>query len=730
MNQGFELSETARVKEISSGSRILVADDDCVIREVAGANLEAQGFVVSLARNGLEMLEQFEIVRPDLLLLDVEMPELDGFRACERLRTLPDGETVPVIMMTGRDDIEAVERAFEAQATDFISKPINWTVLVQRMRYILRAAKAFSELKRNQLRLIDAQKMANLGYWDWKVSEEKLYLSEQAAKIVGYPAESVQSAKDHLRLVHKEDRAFVREQLNAKVFGGEPWLLEYRVLTPAGEVKYIRNTGQISASDGEQKPSWFMGTVLDVTEQRSNEETIRKMAFYDVVTGLHNRTAFMEELKLLLNLHQRMGTMLAVLYLDLDDFKRVNDSMGHHIGDHLLKQFADRLTSALRSSDVAARGDNPHVAARLGGDEFTLLLSGLKGRNDAAIVARRILGILERPFSLEMKVRGVTKIHEIYIGASIGVAVYPNDGEDADELLKNADTAMYAAKRGGKNTFRFYVDEMNYRALEQIDMESSLRGALDNNEFSLDYQPQVDLRSGRVVGVEALLRWETPELGAIEPEIFIPLAENSGQITAISAWVLETVCTQIKQWQRQGLPAFRVAVNLSSLQFRHSQLETLVKKVLKESGVEPELLELELTESIMTDDVDRGIATLEALRAMGVKVSIDDFGTGCSSLTYLQRFPIDSLKIDRSFVRSLEDDGGGAALVNAIIVMGKSLGFAIVAEGVEEQVQLEFLREKGCDIAQGFLFSRPMGADQLLEFIENFDFEEVLSPRT
>ena len=708
------------------GQRVLVAGDDHIAREITKAILEEQGFVVSIAENGLGMLSQFEKDKPNLILLDVEMPEMSGFEACERLRSLPGGENIPVIMMTGRDDAEDIERAYEAQATDFVSKPVNWAILVQRIRYLLRAAKTFAELERSQLRLISAQKMANLGYWDWEISNDKLYLSDQASQIVGHPFDAISSQEKYINVVHKEDLEFFIGEVNNSVLKGNPLEFEYRVVTAEGDVRCIRNVAEASAVDAENKPTWYMGTVLDITEQRRNEETIRRMAFYDAVTGLHNRTAFMEELTLLLSFHKRMGAQLAVVYLDIDDFKRVNDSMGHHVGDSLLKQFSDRLVLALRSSDVAARNDTSDMLARLGGDEFTLLLSSLRHQADAAIVATRIHEMLEEPFLLDVGVGNGAGKHELYVGASIGIAVYPHDGVDADELLKNADTAMYEAKRGGKSTYRFYVDDMNDRALERLDMESSLRGALDKGELSLDYLPQIDLITGQIIGVEALLRWNSPEFGVITPDEFISLAEDTGQIITIGAWVLEKACAQLKQWQEQGLSSLKVAVNLSSLQFRYgSKLEALVATTLEKTGLEAKYLELELTESIMMDDVEKGIVTLEALKAMGVIISIDDFGTGYSSLMYLQRFPVDTLKIDHSFVQGLGVNEGDAAIAYAVIVMGKSLGFNIIAKGVEEQAQLQFLRDKGCDVAQGFLFSHPIPGDQIPAFLEQFDLDAL-----
>jgi len=714
-------------EESTKRQHVLVVDDDLIAREVVRDALEESGFDVSVAENGERGLEQFERENPDLILLDVEMPALNGFDTCRRLRALPGGENLPVIMMTGRDDNEAVELAFGVEATDFVVKPFNLLVLIQRIRYLLRAAKTLIELEQGQQRLLSAQKMANLGYWDWDLVSDSLLLSAEAYKILGYPVGVLKNIADYSNVIYEKDRPRVLAELGEKRPMREAWLLEYRVVTADGEIRTIKSTGETTFAISDHSPTWLMGTLQDITEQRRSEETIRRMAFYDDVTGLHNRVAFMEELNLLINLHRRLETPLAVLYLDLDDFKRVNDSLGHHVGDALLKEFATRLNNGLRVSDLQARHKGSTAFARLGGDEFTVLLSGLKHQTDAAIVARRIQESLSSSFTVPASAKAAeTKSHEVYVGASIGIAVYPNDGDDAGELLKNADTAMYAAKRAGKATYRFYVDEMNDRALANLAMETQLRGAMDRNELTLCYQPQIDLASGEIVGVEALARWENPELGNISPGDFIPLAEDTGQIITLGTWVLETACKQLKQWQGDGLHDLKVAVNVSGLQFRQDKFEDLVANILDATGLEAKGLELELTESMLMRDVDQSIDTMHALKAMGVAISIDDFGTGYSSLSYLRRFPIDTLKIDRSFVNGLGADANSTGITNAIIAMAHNLGFTVVAEGIEDQDQLALLQAKRCEIGQGFLFSKPVLGEKIPELVTSLDRRKAL----
>ena len=728
-----ESNVTGPGAEVVGLPQVLVVDDDSAARALAKEMLGNQGFSVALAKNGLEMLHRVKETQPDLILLDIKMPELGGFEACERLRVLPGGRNLPVIMLTGNDDADAVERAFAAQATDFVSKPVRWTVLVPRIRHLIRAANAIKELERNQQRLAGAQKMAKLGWWDWEVASDKLVVSEYASEIIGHPPEAIPSFAEFSAIVFDDDRESVWERINSGVLKGSAYVVEYRVLTAQGELRYLRSQGEPFGEDEEKRPLGYAGMILDITEQRKNEEMIRRMAFYDEVTGLHNRVAFMEELELVLSVHKRLDTVLAVIYLDIDDFKRVNDSMGHAVGDSLLKQFADRLVGVLRASDLAASGDKSSVLARLGGDEFTLLLTGLKDKAGAETVAIRIQAALAQPFVLEANsATDKTDSHELYVGASVGIAVYPEGGTSADELLQNADTAMYEAKHAGKNTYRFYSDIMNGRALERLDMETSLRGALDNNEFFLEYQPQIDLNTGEMVAVEALLRWRHPDLGLVPLEEFLPLAEDTGQIIPIGAWVLEAACRQLKQWQDAGLPEFKVAVNLSGFQFRHGKLEGLVSRVLEAVGIDAKFLELELTERSMMGDVEKSIATLQALKTMGVMIAIDDFGVGSTSLSHLQRFPIDTLKIDHSFIQGLGHDTTNEAITNTIIALAKSLDFTIVAGGLENKSQLLFLQQKHCDIAQGFLFAKAMVGDQIPAYLQQskLDTARVIGARS
>ena len=440
--------------------------------------------------------------------------------------------------------------------------------------------------------------------------------------------------------------------------------------------------------------------VRDVTERTYAEEQIKHLAYHDALTGLPNRLLFKDRLTVALSHAQREHTRLAVLFLDLDRFKVINDSLGHNIGDQLLQAVAARVQSCVRDSDTVAR---------LGGDEFTIMIPNLIRSEDAAPVAQKILEAVRYPFHLEGR--------EFYITTSIGISLYPEDGMDAETLIKNADTAMYQAKEQGRDNYQLFNAYINAKALQRIALEHGLRRALLNEEMRVHYQPIFDLRAGRIVGMEALLRWTHPEMGAIPPSVFIPLAESTGLMMPIGHWVLRTACKQAKTWHDAGHKNLSLAVNLSVTQLQQPDLVMRVKEVLDETGLPPRLLELEITESSAMQSPEASVRTLYDLKKLGIRISLDDFGTGHSSLSYLKRFPIDTLKIDQSFVRDINSDPDTAAIVTAIIAMAHSLRLKVIAEGVEFSEQANFLKHYSCDQMQGYLIKAPVGAEEFFELI-------------
>ncbi|HUO76646.1 MAG TPA: EAL domain-containing protein [Thermodesulfovibrionales bacterium] len=462
--------------------------------------------------------------------------------------------------------------------------------------------------------------------------------------------------------------------------------------------------------------------ISNITQYKRAAENAKYLAYHDTLTGLPNRYLFNDRLKQAIAHAEREKQLMAILFLDIDNFKHTNDTIGHKAGDVLLQSVAERLTRCLRSADSVSRlspGESETLVARLGGDEFTMLLSDISNIQDPAKVAQRILSMVAEPF--------IIGSHEVFITASLGIAVYPFDGKDLDTLLVNADVAMYQAKDQGRNNYQYYSESMNRFTFERFSIEHKLRRALDHNEFMLFYQPQIDIRTGKMIGVEALIRWLQPDLVLIKPNEFIPLAEETGLIIPIGEWVLRTACAQNKAWQKAGLNSIRMTVNVSGVQFKQQNFVEMVSQVLNDTGLAQECLQLELTESTIMKDSENTIRKLHALQAMGIQVAIDDFGTGYSSLNYLKRFPLSTLKIDYSFVRDLISSSVDQSIVNAIVSLAHNFNLKVIAEGVETKKQLTFLHEARCGGVQGYLICPPVNAVSLRQFMMKESYRGILN---
>lgn len=697
-------------------SVVLIVDDDMAERLLMRETLRDEALVVEEAANGEEALAAFNRLSPDLVLMDVKMPKLDGFSACSIMRSLSSGQDAAIVLVTGLEDFASISRAFDVGATDFVTKPVNWPLLRHRVRYLLRAGKAFRNLRQSEKRLSMAQNIANMGNWDWDIEKNIVYCSSQMYRIFGLPEADnfPHSYEIFMQRVHRNDQNSIVQQVRKALEAKTPYSVDYRIVLPDGTCRNVHEQADI-VTDEKGKAVSMHGTVQDITERISAEEKIRNLSYYDRLTGLPNRELFLEHFNRALYAAQRDGGKVALLYLDLDRFKRINESLGHTAGDKLLKQISVFLADSIRSSDVLAKtspaGKKDLTISRLGGDEFTILLTKLSDESHAGRVAQRILDLLSQPIKIGSQ--------DIYISGSIGITLYPSDGEDVDTLLKNADVAMYHAKETGRNSFQFFSEQMNKRAMEKLSIETELKKALEKNELLLYYQPQIDLKSGKLAGVEALVRWQHPRLGMVPPGLFIPIAEETGLIVEIGRWVLAEACRQSKQWQLAGFAPIRMGVNISSLQFKHQNLETLVEEILQQTGLDPHFFKLELTESAIMQNVAQVNETLVALKKIGVKLAVDDFGTGYSSMSYLKKFPLDTLKIDRSFVMDITTDANDAAIIKAIIALAKNLGLSTIAEGVETQEQLSFLQEQFCDEIQGFFISRPLPHDEVERFFVN-----------
>jgi diguanylate cyclase (GGDEF)-like protein/PAS domain S-box-containing protein len=477
----------------------------------------------------------------------------------------------------------------------------------------------------------------------------------------------------------------------------------------SGGVDSIHVEMSLSASSQGGKSSTVWGVCRDITERKIAQHELYKLAHHDILTGLPNRVLLEDRLQQAKALAHRTNCQFAVLFLDLDRFKIINDTLGHSVGDELLRMVAARLKRTLRETDTVAR---------IGGDEFIVLLSSVKDRNDVASLSDKILKSLILPFKL--------RDHELFITTSLGICMYPDDGQDTEEMMKKADIAMYHAKSLGRNNVQFYNNDMDQNASRRFVISNSLRRGLEQNEFRVYYQPKVDVASGQIVAMEALARWEHPELGLLSPVEFIQLAEETGLIMQLGEWILREACLQNVRWQSEGVGDLRVAVNLSGYQLQHTALLATIRRVLKETGMSPDHLELEITESVIMQNPDFAVSVLSVISDLGIHISIDDFGTGYSSLAHLKRFSVNTLKIDKSFVRDVDLSSTDAAIATAIIAMGNSLKLNVIAEGVETQAQYDFLKENNCDQVQGFLFSRPLPPDDFLEMLRKNRSESIL----
>ena len=699
----------------STPALCLIVDDDEMLRALTRAALEAAGFLVEEIPDGDQLVTAFRRLRPDVVLLDVLMPGLDGFAACAQLRADPLGAHVPVLMMTGLDDVESINHAYEVGATDFVTKPISFDLLSHRLRYMLRAKSTADALRASEARLALAQRIARLGHWQADAHGVFEPWSRETYEVLGLPRSVVIGDLHELaRLAIAEDRERVDVAFGEALRHGNSFNLEFRIAGSEGEVRnlYVVALAE-SVLDGGAR---FIGTLQDITERRRAEQQIHQLAYFDAVTGLPNRASIRAHLVQALALAKRNERSLAVLSIDLDHFQRINDTLGFASGNELLRAVGERFRAVLRAGDsvsLLTETLNLETVGRAAGDEFIALLPDIATAEDAAMTARRLRSALSEPFEIADQ--------EIYARTSIGISVFPDDGASADDLLKHADSALAQAKREGRDCYQFFTAALNARAFKRLTMEMHLRRALDRNQFMVYFQPKLRATDLRVVGFEALVRWLHPELGRVSPAEFIPIAEETGLIVPIGEWVLSNAASQLVAWDSAGRAALKCAVNLSAIQFRVKDLHQRLAKVVSDSGLDASRIDLELTESVLMEDGQAAIRTLHELKSHGFGVAVDDFGTGYSSLSYLKRLPIDVLKIDQSFVRELGGGGEDAAIVSTIISMARSLNLKVVAEGVELDKQLEFLRAQGCDELQGYLFSPPLPAADIAAWVDQHE---------
>ncbi len=678
-----------RARDPGQRPLVLVVDDDEVPRLIARESLERAGFDVVEASNGQEGVAAFERLRPALVLMDAVMPLMDGFAACAAIRALPSGGHTPILVMTSLDDVESIRRAFEVGATDFATKPVHGSILGFRVGHLIRARMAIDEVYR-----ADGSNRALLQ----AIPDLVLRVSRDGV-ILGAQVEQGRVRRSRYER-HLGKR--LSDVLPPEIAGKVLELVE-RALATGGlhsaefqlpEVRRVRHLEARFIASGDSEAVVFL---RDVTRRRQTEGRQSPPVFSDPLTGLPNRARFVQRLGEELARSRRYQERFAVTILRFDLFREFVNEYGEDAGGRILRSFAGALAESLRETDMVAR---------ISPNEFGLLLTNLESKYSTSMVVRRILDLLSQGISVD----GMS----VHFTACAGITLVGQDGKDTvSSLLKQSDVALSRARRMGRNQVQIFSPEMSASVSRRIGMEAELAEAVEKRRFVVHYQPAVDLWTRRIVGAEALVRMEHPETGLVPPGEFIPLAEETGMIVAITEQVIRQACRQLKAWQEEGLPALVVAVNLSGRDFQNAALAAKVSALVREAGIDPRFLEIEITESVAMHDFQRTLHILQGLRDEGMRVAIDDFGTGYSSLAYLKRFPIQTLKIDRAFIKDMMDNPQDRAIVNAIIGMARAMDMEVLAEGVERPEQLEYLLDKGCDRAQGYHFGKPVPA---LEF--------------
>ena len=692
--------------------RVLVVDDDPVVRAVAVGALEPLGLRIEELPDAESALAAFDREPANLVLLDVEMPGMNGFEACEELRRRAGATSVAILIATGHTDPNTIERAFEVGASDFVKKPLDWQLLQHRVRFLMRAHEAFSaleatlaDLRGSRASLANAQRQARIGSWEWNVHERQLLCSEELLRLTGLGPGAV--LDDLLEAVHPEDLPALKKALQSALQEALPWDVDHRMTTREGEECFVHNRGQaVVGSTGQTER--LSGTIQDITDRRRAEQQVQYMAHYDRLTGLPNRLLLTEHIERLIHSAGPKTPSIGLLLLDLDRFARVNETLGHDVGDDLLCAVAERLQACIRASDwlVRVEADADLSLSRLGGDEFTVLLRSLREPGDARVVAQRLLEALRQPFQVQD--------HHLVMTGSVGISLFDRDGTDAEALLRSAGSALQHAKRDGRDTFHFFDASMSERAVRSMELEAGLRSALEREEeLQLVYQPMMDAETREVCAVEVLSRWESAEHGSVSPLEFIAVAEETGLIYDLGEKVLRGACLQARAWDDAGLAPVRISVNVSSRQLERPDLVDTVRAALELAELPAQRLELEITETALFSEGPVVNDTLEELHELGVGIALDDFGTGYSSLSHLIRFPIDCVKIDRAFVSGISDPRNTLAIAASVIAMAHRLGMTVIAEGIETEEEASLLRDEGCDLLQGYWLCRPVPADEL-----------------
>lgn len=602
-------------------------------------------------------------------------------------------------MLTGLSDVDSVDKAFDAGATDFITKPINWSLLEQRVRYALRATEMHQSLQKNQAKLGQAQRIARLGYWEMKVGSDDIVCSVELLELLKLDESyDHQSVEKFLKLIHPDDLDTFKQAFEQAVNKALPYQIEHRLIRHDGAEMYVQQQTEIIC-DKNGKASSIIGTVQDISELKSAEALINHHLYYDSLTDLPNRKQFIERAKKIIALPEHREEIIAICMIGIDKLKNINETLGHDISDEVIMVYTQRLKTI-------SVGDA--YIARYHDDTFALQITGAKEFNQVNELVQQVISISNEAICIEE--------HELHIQTSIGLSLYPVDNDDFDTILKGAENALNRARKNGGNQSVFYSEKMNQEAHNRLEMEQDMRKGLERGEFIVYYQPQVDTQTGMVCGMEALVRWQHPQKGLVLPDFFIPVAEDTGLIKQLGAIVLKDSCKQAKKWHDAGAGDLRVGVNLSAVQMSDASFYDEVIAILDESKLSPSLLDLEITESMAVHDIENVITILQKFQERGITISMDDFGTGYSALSYLRQLPLNIIKIDRSFIKDI-GEGDDGSIAKAVMAMSHSLGMSVIAEGVETEAQLEFILNNNCEEIQGFYYSQPLPADEFEAFV-------------
>lgn len=704
---------------------ILFAHPNAEFSKEAVTALETEGLEnIICVENGVEALVAFVRTPPQLVILASDMAEKDGFDTCQTIQSLPFGDQVSVLLLLEEVDYKDINRAYRAGATNFMCLPTETRMLAKRAHFMLRDRKKAKDLQRSERRVNHAYRIANLGDWEWDVFNSRFIVSLEVARMFRSSRKALRTMDEIIRHINEDYRTKFSETIIRVMEDGIPRSLEFTITLNNGSERTFVQWVE-AERDNLGQYAKLIGLVQDVTEQRAAESKIYNLSHYDSLTGLPNRGYLKQHLTFLLDQAKITNSNVAVLLIDIDKFGRINSALGHSMGDELLCAVAKKMKDAIEDNSLLVTGDKEEskkeknaqaeqmLLLRTDADEFALVINQLSSPEKAGVVAERISQLFAAPLDIESQ--------QLNITASIGISLYPLDADNDSNLLESAAMALNHAKKQGRDNYQYFMQSFNQLALKRLGLENDMRQALAQKDFIVFYQPKVNLKTGKVDAMEALVRWQHKVLGMVAPDEFVALAEDIGLIIELSDWILYEACRQTKEWINKGYD-LKVAVNLSPKQFEdHVHLIDVVARTLNETRLPASNLELELTESVFLNDTEVNKNTVDAIKDMGVSVAIDDFGTGYSSLSYLTKFKVDTLKIDKSFISCVTGDEQQAQVVTTIIEMANRMDMSVVAEGVASEAEVDFVKKQECDSAQGYFFSPPLPATRFIEWVEEYN---------